>query len=254
MQSRLSRPTRSRSSRFSCLHVRQCRSCPERTLTLPSLRKPGAALQHLHPGPCPLLTLTLGPALHVQPNLLSSVAFAQCMRVFSPPKMSDGLRRLTALGYGAPFSGLPLYLVYSPQGPDLPSPQAVLEADYRRILQAEHSVVFNQLLTLANLPVGSPPSMAATGIIRARATWGHGWPPPWPRPMPRSGRWADLGRVPHPTRPRLSGKSRRFRRTARHQPPCRLTQCSAHSGRSGSLWGRLASKRDPQRPPPNLTV
>lgn len=66
----------------------------------------------------------------------------------------DGLRRLNALGYGAPGSGLLLDLVYNPQGPDLPPPQAVLEADYRRILQAEHGVVFNRLLTLANLPVG----------------------------------------------------------------------------------------------------
>ena len=66
----------------------------------------------------------------------------------------DGLRRLNALGYGTPGSGLLLDLVYNPQGPDLPPPQTLLEADYQRILQAEYGVVFNRLLTLANLPVG----------------------------------------------------------------------------------------------------
>jgi radical SAM/Cys-rich protein len=65
-----------------------------------------------------------------------------------------GLRRLNALGYGQPGSGLLLDLVYNPQGPDLPPPQALLEADYRRVLLAEHGVRFNRLLTLANLPVG----------------------------------------------------------------------------------------------------
>ena len=65
-----------------------------------------------------------------------------------------GLHRLNALGYGMPGSGLVLDLVYNPQGPDLPPPQAALEADYRRVLLAEHGLHFNRLLTLANLPVG----------------------------------------------------------------------------------------------------
>lgn len=65
-----------------------------------------------------------------------------------------GLRRLNALGYGRPDSGLQLDLVYNPQGPDLPPPQAALEDDYRRVLLVEHGIRFNRLLTLANLPVG----------------------------------------------------------------------------------------------------
>ncbi len=64
-----------------------------------------------------------------------------------------GLRRLNALGYGEPGSGLVLKLVYNPQGPDLPPPQAALEADYRRHLEASWGVRFNQLLTLANMPI-----------------------------------------------------------------------------------------------------
>ncbi|MGE5522948.1 MAG: radical SAM protein, partial [Rhodospirillaceae bacterium] len=41
-----------------------------------------------------------------------------------------GLRRLNALGYGASGTGLMLDLVYNPQGPVLPPPQAGLERDY----------------------------------------------------------------------------------------------------------------------------
>ncbi len=64
-----------------------------------------------------------------------------------------GLRRLNALGYGREETGLTLNLVYNPQGPSLPPPQAALEADYKRILGEQHGVVFNQLYTLANMPI-----------------------------------------------------------------------------------------------------
>ena len=63
------------------------------------------------------------------------------------------LRRLNALGYGAPGSDLQLNLVYNPQGPALPPAQAGLEADYKRILAERHGVVFNRLYTLANMPI-----------------------------------------------------------------------------------------------------
>lgn len=63
------------------------------------------------------------------------------------------LRRLNALGYGAPGSGLELNLVYNPQGAVLPPPQAALEADYKRILAERHRVAFNRLYTLANMPI-----------------------------------------------------------------------------------------------------
>jgi radical SAM/Cys-rich protein len=65
----------------------------------------------------------------------------------------DALRRLNALGYGQPDSGLILNLVYNPQGPRLPPPQAALEDDYRRHLGDEFGVMFNRLYALANLPI-----------------------------------------------------------------------------------------------------
>lgn len=63
------------------------------------------------------------------------------------------LQRLNALGYGQPGSGLQLNLVYNPQGPSLPPPQAALEADYQRVLGERFGLVFNQLYTLANMPI-----------------------------------------------------------------------------------------------------
>ena len=64
-----------------------------------------------------------------------------------------GLRVLNALGYGVEGSGLTISLVYNPQGPDLPPPQQALEADYKKHLWERYGVRFNNLLTLANLPI-----------------------------------------------------------------------------------------------------
>jgi radical SAM/Cys-rich protein len=64
-----------------------------------------------------------------------------------------GLQRLNALGYGHSGTGLELFLVYNPQGPSLPPPQAALEADYRRELAERHGIVFNGLYALANMPI-----------------------------------------------------------------------------------------------------
>ena len=63
------------------------------------------------------------------------------------------LQQLNALGYGDPKSGLNLNLVYNPQGASLPPSQALLESDYRRELGDRYGIRFNQLLTLANLPI-----------------------------------------------------------------------------------------------------
>ena len=63
------------------------------------------------------------------------------------------LRRLNALGYGRPDSGLVLNLVYNPQGASLPPPQAALEADYRSHLGQRFGIGFNQLFTMANMPI-----------------------------------------------------------------------------------------------------
>lgn len=64
-----------------------------------------------------------------------------------------GLQRLNGLGYGQPGSGLTLNLVYNPQGASLPPPQEALELDYKRHLATHFGVVFNQLFTLANMPI-----------------------------------------------------------------------------------------------------
>jgi radical SAM/Cys-rich protein len=64
-----------------------------------------------------------------------------------------GLRQLNALGYGHAGSGLNLNLVYNPLGPSLPPAQAGLEAAYKRELHARYGIVFNQLYSLANMPI-----------------------------------------------------------------------------------------------------
>ena len=68
-------------------------------------------------------------------------------------KSIAALRKLNALGYGQPGSGLALDLVYNPLGPSLPPPQAALEEDYRRELFNHFGVLFNHLYTLANMPI-----------------------------------------------------------------------------------------------------
>jgi radical SAM/Cys-rich protein len=64
------------------------------------------------------------------------------------------LRRLNALGYGRTGSGLVLNLVYNPAGAFLPPRQSSIEPEYRRALERDHGVIFNDLYVLANLPIG----------------------------------------------------------------------------------------------------
>lgn len=63
------------------------------------------------------------------------------------------LRRLNALGYGRPGSGLVLDLVHNPTGAFLPSAQAELERSYKRELGRRHAIEFDRLLTLTNMPI-----------------------------------------------------------------------------------------------------
>lgn len=64
-----------------------------------------------------------------------------------------GLQKLNRLGYGAEGSGLVLNLVYNPQGPNLPPPQAALEAGYKAHLAEDFGICFNHLLTITNQPI-----------------------------------------------------------------------------------------------------
>ena len=68
-------------------------------------------------------------------------------------KSIRALQWLNRLGYGAPASGLALDLVYNPLGAHLPPPQQALEAEYKRLLGERHGIVFNRLLTIANMPI-----------------------------------------------------------------------------------------------------
>lgn len=63
------------------------------------------------------------------------------------------MQKLNALGYGREDGGLQLSLVYNPQGPVLPPPQPSLEAAYKRELLDHFGIVFNRLLTIANMPI-----------------------------------------------------------------------------------------------------
>jgi radical SAM/Cys-rich protein len=65
----------------------------------------------------------------------------------------QALRLLNSLGYGQPGSGLVLDLVFNPQGPVLPPSQESLEQDYKRHLAEHYGIIFNHLLTLANMPI-----------------------------------------------------------------------------------------------------
>lgn len=61
------------------------------------------------------------------------------------------LRELNRLGYG---NGLELNLVYNPGGDVLPSSQGELETAYKSELSERHGIVFNNLYTITNAPIG----------------------------------------------------------------------------------------------------
>ena len=65
----------------------------------------------------------------------------------------EALRKLNALGYGQPGSGLALNLIYNPVGAFLPPAQRSIEADFKRELARRHGVVFNSLYTITNMPI-----------------------------------------------------------------------------------------------------
>lgn len=64
------------------------------------------------------------------------------------------LQRLNALGYGRAGSGLVLQLAVNPAGAFLPVPQGQAEQRFRSELARRYGIVFNQLFTFANVPLG----------------------------------------------------------------------------------------------------
>ncbi len=68
-------------------------------------------------------------------------------------KSIRALQRLNELGYGKDRD-LVLDLVFNPEADFLPGEQKALQARYRDILGTDFGIVFNDLLTIANMPVG----------------------------------------------------------------------------------------------------
>ncbi len=113
------------------------------------------------------LTILLAPGYNDLPDFLATqrVEVVASLPCYGPEntdrQRGDGvfdrsitaLRRLNAVGYGQPGSGLELTLVYNPVGPSLPPSQAGLEADYRRELASRYGVVFTRLFTVTNMPI-----------------------------------------------------------------------------------------------------
>jgi radical SAM/Cys-rich protein len=66
----------------------------------------------------------------------------------------DTLRKFNAVGYGHAGSGLEIHLASNPTGAFLPVPQVQAEKKFRQDLQKKYGVVFNDLYTLANVPLG----------------------------------------------------------------------------------------------------
>jgi radical SAM/Cys-rich protein len=68
-------------------------------------------------------------------------------------KSIAALRKLNTLGYGKQDSGLILNLVHNPVGAFLPPKQDAIEAQFRRELKNRHSIEFNHLYTITNMPI-----------------------------------------------------------------------------------------------------
>jgi len=69
-------------------------------------------------------------------------------------KSIEALKQLNSIGYGKQDSGLILNLVYNPAGAFLPPSQKALEADYKREMLKKCGIVFNNLFTITNMPIG----------------------------------------------------------------------------------------------------
>lgn len=63
------------------------------------------------------------------------------------------LRMLNAVGYGQEDTGLTLNLVYNPGGAFFPAAQDGLKRQFKRILNDEFGIVFNDLYAITNMPV-----------------------------------------------------------------------------------------------------
>lgn len=69
-------------------------------------------------------------------------------------KSIDALKHLNSINYGKVGSGLILNLVYNPAGAFLPPSQNILKADYKKELSERYGIIFNNLYTITNMPIG----------------------------------------------------------------------------------------------------
>ena len=68
-------------------------------------------------------------------------------------KSIRALRMLNDAGYGMGNDGLRLDLVYNPSGAYCAAPQDALEREFKSVLQKDHGIYFDRLLTINNVPV-----------------------------------------------------------------------------------------------------
>lgn len=68
-------------------------------------------------------------------------------------KSMQAMKKLNSFGYGIEGSGLIFNLVYNPVGAFLPAPQEGLERDYKKELEKNFGVYFNNLYTITNMPI-----------------------------------------------------------------------------------------------------
>jgi radical SAM/Cys-rich protein len=64
------------------------------------------------------------------------------------------LKKLNAMGYGEEGSGLELNLVSNPTGAFLPFSQTQTEKRFRQVLEQKWGILFNNLFSFANMPLG----------------------------------------------------------------------------------------------------
>ncbi len=68
-------------------------------------------------------------------------------------KSIEVLKKLNDVGYGKK-NDLVMNLVHNPRGINFPESECSLEDKYKEFLKKEHQVVFNNLFTLTNMPIG----------------------------------------------------------------------------------------------------
>jgi radical SAM/Cys-rich protein len=68
-------------------------------------------------------------------------------------KSIESIRRLNGLGFGIDHSGLTLNIVYNHKGPLTPEHHKQLEEEFKQELLSRYGIVFNELLTVTNMPI-----------------------------------------------------------------------------------------------------